>query len=78
MEACFETAFLKAVKKLASIKKRVQNKVDIILQNPVAMGEQLKGIWQGFYSCPVKRNLLSFTCSAMSAVKRGMIPWFYV
>ncbi len=58
MEARFETAFLKAVKKHAAIKKLVQKKVDMILADPIAMGEPLKGNWQGFYSCPVKRNFI--------------------
>jgi addiction module RelE/StbE family toxin len=58
MEARFEAAFLKSVKKHASIRHLVKNKVDMILENPVAMGEQLKGNWQGFYSCPVKRNFI--------------------
>ncbi len=58
IEAKFEAAFLKALKKHASIKKLVQKKVDMIIDNPVAIGEPLKGNWQGFYSCPVKRNFL--------------------
>jgi addiction module RelE/StbE family toxin len=58
MEARFETAFLKAVKKHSSIKKLVKAKVDMILQNPVALGEPLRGNWQGFYLCPVKRNFI--------------------
>ena len=56
--AKFEAAFLKAVKKHAAIKKLVQKKVDMILENPIAFGEPLKGNWQGFYSCPVKRNFI--------------------
>lgn len=58
MEARFETAFVKAVKKHASIKKLVQKKVDMIIENPVSMGEPLKGNWRGFYSCPVRRNFI--------------------
>ena len=58
MEARFEAAFLKAVKKPASIKRLVRKKVDMIMENPVAIGEPLKGNWQGFYSCPVKRNFI--------------------
>ena len=58
MEARFETAFLNDLKKHASIRKLVKNKVDMILENPVSMGEPLKGNWQGFYSCPVKRNFI--------------------
>ena len=58
METKFEAAFLKAVQKRASIKKLVRKKVDMIIANPVAVGEPLKGNWQGFYSCPVKRNFI--------------------
>ena len=54
----FEAAFLKAVKKHSSIKKQVKKKVDMILENPIAFGEPLKGNWQGFYSCPVKRSFI--------------------
>jgi addiction module RelE/StbE family toxin len=58
MEARFEAAFVKAVKKHAAIKKIVQKKVDSIIENPIAIGEPLKGNWQGFYSCPLKRNFI--------------------
>ncbi len=58
MEIQFEEAFLKALKKHASIKKAVQNKVNMVVQNPIAIGEPLRGNWQGFYSCPVKRNFI--------------------
>lgn len=58
MESRFEKAFLKAVKKHASSKKQVKQKVDMIIENPVAFGEPLKGNWQGFYSCSVKRNFI--------------------
>jgi len=30
----------------------------MILENPIAFGEPLKGNWQGFYSCPVKRSFI--------------------
>ena len=58
METRFEAAFVKALKKHASIKKLVRKKVDLILENPIALGEPLLGNWQGFYSCPVKRNFI--------------------
>jgi addiction module RelE/StbE family toxin len=58
MEARFESAFVKAMKKHASIKKLVQRKVDLIMENPLGVGEPLKGNWRGFYSCPVKRNFI--------------------
>lgn len=58
MELKFEDAFLKALKKHSAIKKQVQKMVDMIARNPIAMGEPLKGNWQGFYSCPVKKNFI--------------------
>jgi len=58
METIFEKAFLVALRKHSSIKKLVQKKVDMIIENPIAMGEPFKGNWQGFYSCPVKRNVI--------------------
>lgn len=58
IEARFENAFLKGIKKHASIKTQVRKKVDMIIENPIAIGEPLKGNWQGFYSCPVKRNFI--------------------
>lgn len=58
MEAIFEKAFLYSLTKHAAIKKQVKKKVDMIIDNPVAVGEPLKGNWQGFYSCPVKRNFI--------------------
>ena len=58
MRVQFEASFLKALKKHASIKKIVQKKVDMVIENPMTMGEPLKGNWQGFYSCPVKRNFI--------------------
>jgi len=71
MEARFETAFLKAVKKHAAIKKLVQKKVDMILADPIAMGEPLKGNWQGFYSCPVKRNFIIIYLFCAICRKKG-------
>ena len=58
METKFEAAFLKAIKKHSSIKRLVQKKVDMIIENPIAVGEPLKGNWQGYYSTPVKRNFI--------------------
>lgn len=58
MEAKFEKAFLKAVKKHAGIKKQIEQKVRQIIEHPVEMGEPLKGTFRGFYSCPVKRNFI--------------------
>lgn len=71
MEAKFEAVFVKALRKHASIKKAVQNKVDMIMENPIAFGEPLKGKWQGFYSCPVKRNFIIIYLYCEACRKKG-------
>ncbi len=71
IHAQFEAAFVKALKKHASIKKQVQKKVDMILENPVAVGEPLKGNWQGFYSCPVRRNFIIIYLYCRACRKKG-------
>jgi addiction module RelE/StbE family toxin len=71
MKALFETGFLKAVKKHAAIKNLVRKKVDMIMENPVAFGEPLKGNWQGFYSCPVKRNFIIIYLYCEACRKKG-------
>ena len=71
MEVLFEKAFLKALKKHASIKQAVKKKVDLIAQDPIAFGEPLKGNWQGFYSCPVKRNFILIYLYCESCRKKG-------
>lgn len=58
MEVLFSDVFVKSLKKHASVKKEIQKKVDMIIENPVALGEPLKGNFRGFYSCPVKKNFL--------------------
>ena len=71
MEVLFEKAFLKALKKHAAIKKAVQKKVDLVIQDPVAFGEPLKANWQGFYSCPVKRNFIIIYLYCDACRKKG-------
>ncbi len=58
MEALFSDVFVKSLKKHTSIKKIIQKKVDMIIENPVALGEPLKGNFRGYYSCSVKKNFL--------------------
>lgn len=67
----FESSFVEALRKHASIKRLVQKKVDMILQNPIAFGEPLKGNWQGFYSCPVKRNFIIIYLYCALCRKKG-------
>ncbi len=71
MNVLFEEAFLKAVKKHASIRRQDQKKVDMIIDNPVAMGEPLKGNWRGFYSCPVKRSFIIIYLYCKLCRKKG-------
>ena len=58
MEILFSDAFIKSLKKHNSIRKTIKKKVDMILENPIALGEPLKGNFRGYYSCPVRRNFL--------------------
>ncbi len=58
MNAIFSDLFVQSLKKYSSIKKEIQKKVDMIIQNPIALGEPLKGNFRGYYSCPVKKHFL--------------------
>jgi len=58
MNVLFSAEFKNAVKKYSSVKSAVQKKVDMIIENPLALGEPLKGNFRGFYSCPVKKSFL--------------------
>ena len=71
MDTIFEKAFMDAVKKHSSIKKIVQKKVDMIIGNPISMGEPLRRNWQGFYSCPVKRNFIIIYLYCSLCRKKG-------
>mgnify|MGYP002640725257 CR=1 FL=1 len=58
MEARFEAAFVKALKKHAAIKKDVERKVRQIMEHPVELGEPLKGNFRGYYSSAVRRSFI--------------------
>jgi len=58
MEALFSDAFVKSLKKHSSLKKSIKKKVDMIIENPLALGEPLRGNFRGYYSSPVKKNFL--------------------
>jgi addiction module RelE/StbE family toxin len=58
MNIVFSDIFVESLKKHASLKKIVKKKADMIIENPVALGEPLKGNFRGYYSCPVKKNFL--------------------
>jgi mRNA-degrading endonuclease YafQ of YafQ-DinJ toxin-antitoxin module len=67
----FERKFVKALKKHASIKNEVRRKVDMIIADPVAMGEPLQGDRRGFYSCPVKRHFIIVYLYCEACRKKG-------
>ena len=71
MKTKFETEFLKSVKKHASIKKQIEQKVRQIMEHPVEFGEPLKGNLRGFYSCPIKRNLIIIYLYCAACRKKG-------
>ena len=71
METKFEETFVKALRKHSTIKKLVQKKVDMIIENPITVGEPLKGNWQGFYSCPVKRSFIIIYLYCAICRKKG-------
>ena len=58
MIAFFSDDFGDSLRKHATLKKIVQKKVDMILQNPIGLGEPLKGNFRGYYSVSVKKNFL--------------------
>ena len=58
MDIRFSDAFADSVKKHASLRSAIRKKVDMIVNNPIRMGEPLKGNFRGYYSCPVKRNFI--------------------
>ena len=58
MDIRFSDAFANSVIKHASLRSAIRKKVDMIVDNPIRMGEPLKGNFRGYYSCPVKRNFI--------------------
>ncbi len=71
MEVLFSDAFVSSLNKHISIKKAIQNKVDMIVRNPIGLGEPLKGTFRGYYSCPVKKNFLVIYLYCKICRKKG-------
>ena len=71
METLFEKAFVKAVRKHSGIKKQVENKVRMIMEQPLTLGEPLKGNLRGFYSCPVKKSFIIIYLYCRACRKKG-------
>jgi Txe/YoeB family toxin of Txe-Axe toxin-antitoxin module len=71
MIALFSDDFVYSLKKHAALKKAVQKKINIIISNPVGLGEPLKGNFRGYYSVPVKRNFLIIYLYCLVCRRRG-------
>jgi len=71
MEILFSDAFMKSLKKHNSIIKTIRKKVDMIVENPIALGEPLKGNFRGYYGCPVRRNFLIIYLYCRVCRKKG-------
>jgi mRNA-degrading endonuclease YafQ of YafQ-DinJ toxin-antitoxin module len=75
MEVKFEKAFLKAVKKHAGVKKQIEATVKQIIEHPIELGEPLRGDLRGYYSCPIKRNLIIIYLYCHACRKKGDDPY---
>ncbi len=71
MEVRFEQAFVQGLGKHQAIKKQVRQKVLLIMEHPLTMGEPLKANLRGFYSCPVKRSFLIIYLYCSACRKKG-------
>jgi mRNA-degrading endonuclease YafQ of YafQ-DinJ toxin-antitoxin module len=71
MEVLVSDSFLESSTKYSSIKKNIKNKVDMIIQHPIELGEPLKGNLRGYYSCPVRRNFLIIFLYCKICRKKG-------
>ncbi len=58
MNILFSDTFKESLRNHSSIKKAIKNKVDMIIENPIALSEPLKGNFRGYYSYPVRKNFI--------------------
>lgn len=71
MNVLFSDSFQGSLKKFATIKQSIKKKVDMIIKEPIALGEPLKGNLRGFYSCPVRKNFIIIFLYCDSCRKKG-------
>jgi len=71
MNILFSDNFRDSLKKFSSIKKAVKKKVDMIIEEPIALGEPLKGNFRGYYSCFVRRNFIIIYLYCKVCRKKG-------
>ena len=70
MNETYSDQFVKSLRKFASIRKRIVNKIDQIIQDPL-MGEPLKYDLRGLYSAPVAKNFLIIYSYCKTCRKKG-------
>ena len=70
MNETYSDQFVKFLKRFASIRKRIVNKIDKIIQDPL-MGEPLKYDLRGLYSVPVGKNFLIIYSYCKICRKKG-------
>jgi hypothetical protein len=58
METLFSNAFVASLKMHATLKNAVKKQLDMIIENPIALGEPIKGNFRGFYSVQVIKRFL--------------------
>ena len=71
MNVLFSDAFVKSLRIHSAVKKAVQGKIDRIIENPIALGEPLKGNFRGYYSSTVKKNFLVIYLYCKVCRKKG-------
>lgn len=71
MIALFSDDFGDSLKKHSALTKTVQKKVDMVLMNPVGLGEPLKGNLRGYYSVQVTKNFLIIYLYCLICRRRG-------
>ncbi|MDQ7823868.1 MAG: hypothetical protein RDV48_13800 [Candidatus Eremiobacteraeota bacterium] len=58
MRVLFSSDFKKALERHSLLKRAIQKKVDMIIEQSLALGEPLKGMLKGYSSSPLKKNFL--------------------
>lgn len=71
METLFSDVFTESLEKHSSIRKAIKKKVDMIIEQPIALGEPLKGNFRGYLSSPVRKNFLIIYLYCGACRKRG-------
>ena len=71
MNILFSELFLQSLKKHSFLRDAIKKKIDMIIQNPVSLGEPLKGNFRGLYSTSVKKNFLIIFLYCNSCRKKG-------